>query len=679
MKLVFQQLILICLPLASFAQCYEATPIVYAPNSYNLGSTIALTDDIHSNTIDLGFNFCFFGDTVNRCVIASNGYVTFIDTLANQPSIWSINDTVPYEGCPTFCVMAPWQDINPGAGGTISYNIYGSAPFRKFVVSYFEVAMFSCTTLEFTNQIVLYESSNVIDINIKDKELCTTWNGGAAVQGIVNMDGSEAVIVPGRNFPELWETHNDAWRFTPICSCPSMLPPEPSFVSGSVYEDVDNDCEFDLNEPTIPFVRLNVLPDDIDVITNSNGAYSLQLDSGQYFITQSALNPPYLNYTCTGNYIPFEFNAISSQELIDLGNEIQATTDLTISIGSTNIVPCESAIQTIEICNLSSEPKYGVNAFVQISDPYIEYHPDSTSGFIILSDSTLSLTIDSLGSFECRTFHLAGTALCDSILPPSNTCYTAEVEVISNEFSVENNSSHTCLGIGGTPAFFRKTVLSQVPGGQWTTNENIQANDELVYRIEFTNLGSVTIQNLTIIDTLSEYLDHSQIEFLASSHEYFLSIEDDALMFNFLNIELPSIDSSFAESQLYVIFRIHQWPGNSPGIVIENTAHISIESSNPFPSNKTKNVIIDYSSINELLDSDVIIFPNPTTGELFISNSSPRNAIRVVEVLDTQGRMLLKETGSGVSKIDMGQLSTGIYLVRIETEIGSLVKRVVRN
>ena len=93
--------------------------------------------------------------------------------------------------------------------------ILGSAPARQFVVNYNEVCHFgfSCSDYTSTSQIILYESSNVIDVNIADKPLCTEWNDGLAVVGIQNIDDTIA-FSKDRN-TSAWETTNEFWRFSP--------------------------------------------------------------------------------------------------------------------------------------------------------------------------------------------------------------------------------------------------------------------------------------------------------------------------------------------------------------------------------------------------------------------------------------------------------------------------------
>ncbi len=210
-------------PLFAISQCYEIQQRPYYPDPYGGGFSVGqLYDDNHSDTIDIGFPFCFFGDTVTQAVVSSNGYITFDLSMANSYSPYLIDDSIPNPNLPLFSIMAPWQDMNPGMGGEITYETFGVPPYRRFVVSYDSIFMYSCNSIPFTYQVALYESTNFIDINIEDKPICTVWNGGAAIEGIHNHDGTEAYVVPGRNYPDQWTAQNDSYRFTPICECSTV-------------------------------------------------------------------------------------------------------------------------------------------------------------------------------------------------------------------------------------------------------------------------------------------------------------------------------------------------------------------------------------------------------------------------------------------------------------------------
>lgn len=171
------------------------------------------SDDRHSQVLNIGFPFEFFGNTYTQCVASSNGYVTFDVNTAGTFSPWSINGPSPTPGIPDNSIMFPWQDINPASGsnGTNAADCGDGT----FIVDYVDIAMFSCTNMEFTMQVKLYEGTNIIETYITEKPLCTTWNGGAAIHGLENANGTQSVIVPGRNFPSQWSATNDAVRFTP--------------------------------------------------------------------------------------------------------------------------------------------------------------------------------------------------------------------------------------------------------------------------------------------------------------------------------------------------------------------------------------------------------------------------------------------------------------------------------
>lgn len=170
-------------------------------------------DDVHSQVLNIGFPFEFFGNTYTQCVASSNGYVTFNLTTANAFSPWSISSASPTPGVPDNAIMFPWQDIkpSPGAGGANAADCGDGT----FIVDYVDIPMYSCTNMKFTMQAKLYAGTNIIETYITSKPLCTSWNSGAAIHGLENINGTQAVIVPGRNFPTQWAASNDAVRFTP--------------------------------------------------------------------------------------------------------------------------------------------------------------------------------------------------------------------------------------------------------------------------------------------------------------------------------------------------------------------------------------------------------------------------------------------------------------------------------
>lgn len=195
---------------------YTVSSIPYTPFQYNAGTAILVNiDDIWSNTIPLPFDFCFYGAAYNQLVVGSNGILSFDLSYATNYCPWGIANAIPSAALPLNSIMGAYHDIDPSVTGNIYYQITGAYPCRTFIVSWNEVAMYDCNNQIATHQIVLYETTNAIEVYIQDKPVCSTWNDGVAIVGIQDAAGSQAVVAPGRNYPTQWTGTNEAWRFTP--------------------------------------------------------------------------------------------------------------------------------------------------------------------------------------------------------------------------------------------------------------------------------------------------------------------------------------------------------------------------------------------------------------------------------------------------------------------------------
>ncbi|MBL6729653.1 MAG: gliding motility-associated C-terminal domain-containing protein [Bacteroidia bacterium] len=176
-----------------------------------------LTDDFFSETIDIGFNFCFYGNVYNQLIISTNNYISFETGDANSYSPWSTHSFDSGMLTPpsvTNAIMGPWMDLDPSYGGEITYSLEGNAPFRRFIISFKDFGYFSCTNMQYNGQIKIFESTNVIETHIQDQPLCSDWNAGNSVLGIVNQDGSNFLIQDGWNNTAM-TISDEAFRFTP--------------------------------------------------------------------------------------------------------------------------------------------------------------------------------------------------------------------------------------------------------------------------------------------------------------------------------------------------------------------------------------------------------------------------------------------------------------------------------
>ncbi len=206
---------------------YTVLPLAFAPPFPFTGGTqlnIGI-DDTWGEVFTLPFNFCFYGVNYPNVQVGSNGVVSFDTPQPTGAGSCEWNTTpgqiIPDPAFPILnAIYGVYQDIDPSISTapivrSINYQVLGVAPCRAFVVNFYNIAQFSCGTsvgLQ-TSQIVLYETSNIIEVYVQDRTACA-WNDGLGVIGIQNAAGTLAHFPPGRNLGN-WEAQNEAWRFTP--------------------------------------------------------------------------------------------------------------------------------------------------------------------------------------------------------------------------------------------------------------------------------------------------------------------------------------------------------------------------------------------------------------------------------------------------------------------------------
>lgn len=217
------------------------------------GNAISVnTDDVWSNIINLPFTFCFYGQSYTTCKVGSNGAIQFGPTTNAGGHPWGFSASVPSTALNNAGhVFGIYHDIDPSIfvanSNEINWHILGQAPCRIFVVAFHEIAHFQCTQLRSTHMMVLYETTNTIDVYVEKKETCNSWNSGNALIGIQNPDGSQGVAPPGRNTGAWTVNTPEAWRFSP--NGPSIISNFEWQVNGQF---ISNNLELEVcpSEPT---------------------------------------------------------------------------------------------------------------------------------------------------------------------------------------------------------------------------------------------------------------------------------------------------------------------------------------------------------------------------------------------------------------------------------------------
>ncbi len=240
---------------------YVVTSIPYTPFPYITGAPAlvlpcANQDDKFFDTTFLPFQFCFYSANYTKLVVGTNGLITFDSTNAQKGNNYTLSAAtqIPYAGtgsqgtaasCPTpsgslfprASIMGVYCDLYPQTSDRqykIEARIEGNAPCRKYIVSFYNVALYGCPSSRATTEIVLYESTGLVEVFIESKPACAS-NGGLAVLGIQNWQRNKGVAAPGKNSTQ-WSETNTAYRFTPSGPVSRFIKSELYDLTGNIVQ-----------------------------------------------------------------------------------------------------------------------------------------------------------------------------------------------------------------------------------------------------------------------------------------------------------------------------------------------------------------------------------------------------------------------------------------------------------
>jgi gliding motility-associated-like protein len=202
---------------------YNAYSIPFTPSNLTSGNFVNVSLNQFSDTIPLGFEFCFYGNIYNHCYVSLNGHLTFNDSFRFQNATFETQHPLPYTNStfPDNAIFLPFGDFDLLPSTTVKYGTIDTAPFRKFIIQYDSLAFFqggTCSNNLLTSmRCELNETYNTIEIYIASKPLCDTnpgnWLNYATI-GLQSIGAMNYKTVLGKN-ASIWTASNQAWQFSP--------------------------------------------------------------------------------------------------------------------------------------------------------------------------------------------------------------------------------------------------------------------------------------------------------------------------------------------------------------------------------------------------------------------------------------------------------------------------------
>ena len=377
-------------------------------------------------------------------------------------------------------------------------------------------------------------------------------------------------------------------------------------IKGTVFVDGNANGIFDGNDAPKANVKV-VLSNGEIAFTDINGNYQFDADSlGTYSITA---NPPHI-FAAFPAVDSFYFHSLDTTVIRNFA--LQQTT-LAFDSLSINIIP---------LINVA-RPGF----------PYpvvVTYENTGTSMLntaINFKYDTTKLRYDSSSNkYAIQNWNIIGITN-DTMYPGDRTAFLAYFTVKTT--AILGDTVRLYATIAANAVYSIDSVLAQIRGSYdpnskeatpFLTLPQVQSDADIDYIIRFENTGTDTAFTVVITDTLSTKLRSSSIQMINSSHPCKLTIKDQLLRFEFIDINLPDSHTNRTTCHGFVNFKVKPRTDLSEGSLINNKASIYFDYNLPIVTNTATTLIKPIITPVKLIKYEVQIASFSANNEQQVTN-----------------------------------------------------------
>jgi uncharacterized repeat protein (TIGR01451 family) len=438
-------------------------------------------------------------------------------------------------------------------------------------------------------------------------------------------------------------------------------------LTGEAYVDNNLNCIFDAGDDTLRYVPLQI----IDVAsgsviqygwTDASGSYSVAVPSNVNLEIE-ALGAGGLNTTCpvSGVYAVNVSNGGNADN--DFGFDCTTSQfDLTTHASGSGFVPGQQHNMYITAGNISCLPQSGTLTLTL--DPLVSYvHtvngplPTSVIGNVLTWNTPVMAASSNYYGWWSQFQSSIKIETDTTAVVGDTVCHSVSITPTAGDLDISNNTFSYCRPV---LASYDPNMKEVSPMGVNATGD-VDPNTTFTYTVHFQNTGNYPAQNVYILDTISQHLDMSTFEIVGSSHSMnVLELGNGKIKFEFNGIWLEDSVTNEPESHGHVTYRVKMDPSLPIGTQILNTAYIFFDYNNPIVTNTTLNTIAVLTGVEDQIELEAKLYPNPTNDLLTIEfeNQVEGN----LTVRDISGRVVQTVyVNSTKAIINANNLAKGFY------------------
>ena len=435
-------------------------------------------------------------------------------------------------------------------------------------------------------------------------------------------------------------------------------------ISGTKKMDSNaNGC--DVNDINYPNLIFNIT-DGINLgtfIASAAGDYYIPVSAGDHTITPNLENPSYFNISPTSFTVDFPTQTSPfTQDFCVTANGVKSDVEV-ILLPTTPARPGFDATYKLVYRNKGNQVENGTISltFDDSRLDYVAANPVYNSSAV----NNFTWNYTNLQPFESREIILTLNVNSPMEVPAVNNGdqldFLAQITPFTNDEMQYDNISALKQIVVGSYDPNDKTCI------QGETIEPSQVGNYVHYVIRFENTGTFPAENIVVKDMIDlAKFDIATLVPLKSSHDFFTRINGNKVEFIFENINL---DFNDATNDGYVVFKIKTLSTLVLDDTFTNNANIYFDYNFPITTNTFTTTVTTLGTQDFDFGTYFTLYPNPAKDVLNIQ-AKEGLAVNSVEIYNQLGQIVMATTNA-VDSVDVANLASGTYFVKVNTEKGS--------
>lgn len=457
-----------------------------------------------------------------------------------------------------------------------------------------------------------------------------------------------------------------------------------SFTPGGTFYNISGTTKFDSNNNScdasdINYSNLNFsITDGTNTgsfIANQSGNYYIPVSAGSHTITPTLENPSYFNISPANITVDFPTQASPfTQDFCVTANGIHHDVKI-ILIPTTPARPGFDAYYKLVFRNKGNQVENGSVVFAIYDQDVVDF-VSSLPNFDLQTTTSIvekfSWNYINLQPFETREIDIILNLNSPIETPALNAgdllSFDAQILIVNmDEYIIDN-----FFGI-------RQEVVNSFDPNDKTClqGETIvpsEAGNYVHYAIRFENTGTFAAENIVVKDMIDlDKFDIATLVPLNSSHDFYTRINGNKVEFIFEKINL---DFNDATNDGYVLFKIKTKSTLVVGNSFSNNANIYFDYNFPITTNTYTTTLQTLKTQDFDFGNYFTLYPNPSKNVLNIKTNKGL-IINSIEIYNQLGQIVIAVTNA-VNAVDVSNLATGTYFIKINTEKGSANSKFVK-